>query len=71
MKAKFPGRCAACGHSILEGEEIVGGTGSWVHERCADEDEVPHSPYQSAYRPKVKATVCSTCYMTSCDCDKE
>jgi hypothetical protein len=37
--AKFPGRCAHCGHTFPEGEQIRYADEDLIHADCADEDE--------------------------------
>jgi DNA helicase-2/ATP-dependent DNA helicase PcrA len=34
IKAKYPGRCPACGRSIGVGQKIVRTSERWVHEKC-------------------------------------
>lgn len=41
MKARFPGKCVACGETIKAGREILKNSdGKWVHSSCSDIQEL-------------------------------
>lgn len=61
FKAQWPGRCKICSERWSEGETLRhDDDGNVIHNRC-----YPRKP-----KPKgATEQVCTTCFMTSCDCE--
>jgi len=68
--ARYPGECADCGERFEQGTWVRYEDDDIVHVDCARKGRRPGDPWPlpaERYGPRV----CPTCYLTSCDCQRD